>query len=186
MTHGDDQNAGRAGSLDDAAFESIYREHARYVWGVVRRHGGRERDMEDLVHEVFVAFYRGRDRYDSERPIRPWLHGIAFRVLSDYRRRAGHSREIPVEDAETVRSVPPDAIASLEAKERRSLVAQALERLPDDQRVVFVMHELNEHSIPEIAAGLGIPDNTCYSRLRLARRRFTDAVRRLAHKNQAA
>jgi RNA polymerase sigma-70 factor (ECF subfamily) len=65
----------------------------------------------------------------------------------------------------------------LEASERRALVAAGLERIPLDQRAVFVMHEMEGVAVPEIARTLGISDNTCYSRLRLARDRFTKAVR---------
>ena len=76
----------------------------------------------------------------------------------------------------------PDAAPGPEeeaaARESRSLVANALDRLPDEQRVVFVMHDIDGFSMPEIAEALESPLNTCYSRLRLARRKFAAIVRR--------
>ncbi len=163
----------------EALFVRIYEEHFDYVWRLLRRFGARERDREDLAHDVFVAVHRSLDRFDRERPVRPWLVGVAFRVVSDYRRKASFERELPVDDHPTA-STEPDALARLEEAERRALVAAGLERIPTDQRAVFVLHEMEGQSVPEIARALCISDNTCYSRLRLARNRFTRAVRALA------
>ena len=57
-------------------------------------------------------------------------------------------------------------------------MARALDALDLDRRSVFVMHELDGQAVPEIARTLSIPLNTAYSRLRLARRDFVDAVKR--------
>ena len=165
----------------DDLFQEIYATHFDYVWRLLRRFGSRERDREDLAHDVFVAVHRSLPRYDRARPIKPWLCGVTFRVVSDYRQKASFARELPVEEHLTACS-PPEAFEHLEAQERRALVDAALERLPDDQRAVLVMHEMEEMSVPEIARALGIKDNTCYSRLRLARERFTKAVRAIAIK----
>jgi RNA polymerase sigma-70 factor, ECF subfamily len=163
----------------EAFFEQIYRQEFDFIWRLVRRFGARERDREDLAHDVFVAVHRSLPTYDRQRPLRPWLFGVTFRVVSDYRRRARFDREIPVEE-HTTASTAPVAHQALEQGEREALVAEGLERLPIDQRAVFVMHELEGESVPEIARGLGISDNTCYSRLRLARERFTKAVRAIS------
>lgn len=163
----------------EGLFQQIYEQEFGYVWRLIRRFGGRERDREDLAHDVFVAVHRSLERYDRARPLRPWLFGFVFRVVSDYRRKAGFQREVPVDEHHTA-STPPEALDRLEAAERRALVAAGLERIPLDQRVVFVMHEMEGESVPEIARTLGISDNTCYSRLRLGRERFTRAVRAIA------
>ena len=168
-------------ALGETEFRALYEEHFDYVWFTLRRHGVRPRDLEDLTHDVFVACARSWDRYDPERPLRPWLHGIAFRVASDHRRRAGISREVPVPEVLGAVS-EPGALDALEASERRRLVLDGLEVLSDDQRLVFVRHELDGESVVEIARSLNIPENTAYSRLRLARRRFTEAVRRRARR----
>ena len=163
----------------EAFFEEIYRQEFDFVWRLVRRFGGRERDREDLVHDVFVAVHRSLSTYDRGRPLRPWLFGVTFRVVSDYRRRARFDHEIPVETHATA-ATPPVAHARLEQGEREALVAEGLERVSFEQRVVFVMHEMEGQTVPEIARALGIPENTCYSRLRLARKRFTSAVRAIS------
>ncbi|MCB9729212.1 MAG: sigma-70 family RNA polymerase sigma factor [Deltaproteobacteria bacterium] len=166
------------GGSEHAYFRALYEAELDYVWRTLRRLGARERDVEDLAHDVFVAAWRALERYDRDRPVRPWLFGIAFRVVSDYRRRARFSREIPTE-RHTTRSEGPDPLENAAAAQDRALVLAALDALPPPQRAVFVLSAIDGHTVPEIAAGLGVSDNTCYSRLRLARKRFADAVRRL-------
>ena len=164
-------------------FAEVYKEEFDFVWRLIRRFGGRERDREDLAHDVFVAVHRSLASYERQRAIRPWLFGITFRVVSDYRRRARFERELPVAEHLGASSAPV-AIERIEQGEREALVAAGLQRLPLDQRVVFVMHEMEGLSVPDIARELGIPDNTCYSRLRLGRERFVRSVRVLAAQPQ--
>ena len=136
------------------------------------------RDLEDKVQDVFVALYRCWERYDTSRPIRPWLTGIGFRVASDHRRKAGNTREVmhcPVEAMER-RPGPEEAAIRREAAD---LIVGALEKLNPDRRAVFVLHDIEGQSMPSIARGLGAPQNTLYSRLRHARKRFRAAVVRL-------
>lgn len=188
MEHEPDHGADAPGHDHEASrfFERIYAEQFDYVWRTLRRLGVRERDLEDKAHDVFVVVYRTLERYDRSRPIKPWLFGIAFRVVSDYRRRAGFAREVPVDVAGEAPDMGPGAFEHVAAAERRALVGEALDALPIDQRAVFVMVELEGLAVPEIAATLAIPDNTAYSRLRLARRRFTAAVQRLVSRSPTA
>ena len=168
---------------------SVYEEHLSYVWHTLRRLGVRDRDLEDLAHDTFVVVHRALPSYDRSRPIRPWLFGVAFRVASDYRRRASFSREIPTDVTASGPGHPtagPRQIADLEALERRQLVQLGLEALPLEQRAAFVMHELEGHTMPQIAEALGVKLNTLYSRLRLGRTRFAAAVREARAQREVA
>lgn len=162
------------------AFRALYEREFAWVHRTLRRLGARDRDLEDLAHDVFVVVYRRLDDYDPARPLRPWLFGIAFRVVSDYRRRAAFTRETatPLE-LTPGGTTPAHQEDDLADRERRELVLAALDGLDLDQRAVFVLHELDGATIPEIAAALDVSQNTLYSRLRLARGRFAAAVERL-------
>lgn len=162
-----------------ARFDDIYRAEFSYVWRSLRRLGARPADVEDLVHDVFVVVHRKLADYDTARPIRPWLFGISFRVASDYRRRARFRVEVATGrvEAQSTQPRPDDRIA---AEQDRALVLEALGTLDLDRRAVFVMHDIDGISAPEIAGSLDVPVNTVYSRLRVARQRFTAAVRRLS------
>jgi RNA polymerase sigma-70 factor, ECF subfamily len=158
-------------------FPALYEAEFTHVWHTLRRFGVQDRDLEDLCHDVFVAFYGARDRYDQSRPLRPWLTGIAFRIASDYRRRAGHRRELSGQTVDSP-STDPRADDMLSARQEQDLVIGALATMEEDRRAVLVMHDLDGHSMPVIAEALGLLLNTAYSRLRLARVDFATEVRR--------
>jgi RNA polymerase sigma-70 factor, ECF subfamily len=164
--------------LSAAEFPAVYAAELGYVWHALRRLGVQDRDLEDLCHDVFVVVFRNLAVYDTRRPIRPWLFGIAFRVASDYRRSARQRREIPGTTRELTCPAPPADEVMLR-RERQRLVARALDGLELDRRAVFVMHDIDGHVMPDIAAALGIPLNTAYSRLRLARVDFAAAIKRV-------
>ncbi len=168
------------------SFRAIYEAEASYLWNTLRRFGVYERDLEDLTHDVFVIVHRQLAQYDPTRPLRPWLCGIAFRVASDYGRRAGHRREQVSDRPQEQPDEAPLPDEHVQAAHTRRLVAEALEAVKLPRRAVFVLHDLDGFSVPEIARTLEIPLNTAYSRLRLARREFAAAVKRLQLQRGAA
>ena len=166
--------AAREGCPD---FRSVFDREFHYVWTSLRRLGVPSRDLEDVAHDVFVEVFRNLARYDPSRPLRPWLFAFAFRFASDYRRLARHRVEVQDNDAGT--SADPPADDALAARELRATIAQALESIDFVRRGVFILHELDGQPMAEIAETLGIPPNTAYSRLRVAREEFTAAFRKL-------
>ena len=141
-----------------------------YVHHSLRRLGVHQRDLEDLAHDVFVEVYKNLGRYDRERPVKPWLFAFAFRFASDYRRLARHRTDLGLpEDVATSSSGAPNAEDLAVAREAMGLVAAALDAMPMEQRAIFVLYEIDEIPMKEIAESLEIPANTAYSRLRLAR-----------------
>ena len=158
-------------------FLSIYRSEFPYVWKTLRRLGAPAQDLEDLAHDLFVVVHRHLNDFDPDRPLRPWLFGIAVRVVSDFRRSPRSAREILGETAEPVDGAPSPH-ERLEGTEARAVLMKALDGLDLDRRAVFVMHELDEIPMPEIARTLAIPLNTAYSRLRLARADVAQAIQR--------
>lgn len=160
------------------AFEALYEAEFAYVWHSLRRLGIAPRDLEDLAQETFVTAYGALASYDPARPLRPWLFGIAYRVASNFRRRAHHTREVSDVAADAPHEAPGVDEAIGDAQDRQ-LVHAAVQAIEEARRPVFVMHELHGHSVPDIADALGLPLNTAYSRLRLARGEFAQAVERL-------
>ncbi len=159
-----------------AEFRAMYRAEFGYVWHTLRRLGIFEKDLPDVVHDVFVVVFRKLGDFDRSRPLRPWLFGIAFRVALDEKRRGRVFHEV-LDDAVAVDASPvgEDAVEHLEA---RALVQQGLAALDLERRALIVLHDLEGHTIPAIAAVLEVPLATVYSRLRLAREAFAAAIRR--------
>jgi RNA polymerase sigma-70 factor (ECF subfamily) len=160
------------------SFEAVFEAEFSYVCRTLRRLGIAERDLDDVAQEVFVAVYRRYSDYDPERPVRPWLFSFALRVAANYRRLAKHRREVPEPEREVAgKGLTPEGLAA--RNEARALVHKGLEKLDFDRRVVLVMHDIDGFSVPEISQVLSVKVNTVYSRLRLARRDFERAVRRI-------
>jgi RNA polymerase sigma-70 factor (ECF subfamily) len=157
---------------------ALFEEHFDYVWNTLRRLGVREADLEDLVHDVFLKLHTHRGDYDASRPFRPWAFGFAYRVAADHRRLARHRVEVlgaTTEPVDPGRS--PDQ--RLETSEQWRLLHEALDAVEVERRAVMLLHDVDGETAPHIAEALGIPVNTVYSRLRLAREEFAAAVRRL-------
>lgn len=162
--------------------EALYRSHAPFVAGFVARLGVAAADVQDIVQEVFlVAHRRGGYIAGAARPT-TWLAEIAVRVVSTARRTRRRRPELP-DDAEVLRaaaasSTPADAA---ETAETLAVVQRALEAVELDRRAIFVLFELEGESCDQIAAGLGLPISTVYSRLHTARQEFTKAFNRLTN-----
>jgi RNA polymerase sigma-70 factor, ECF subfamily len=174
--------SGGVGTQSDATmppFCVLYRAEFPFVYNVLRRFGVAPRDLEDLSHDVFLVAYRNGS-YDPTRPLRPWLYGIAFRVASDFQRRAQHNREQPEDDLTNERADdthgPHEAA---EASEARRLVLRALKKVEPERRAVLVLHELEEISVPQVARALDIPEGTAWSRLRQGRIDLAQALREI-------
>jgi RNA polymerase sigma-70 factor (ECF subfamily) len=147
-----------------------------YVFATLRRLGAAPREIEDLAQEVFVVLHKNWPTVDTTRPMRPYLFGIAFRVVCASRRRRG--REVP----QAVLEATDDAASpegSLQSKESVRLVLAALEQVPLPRRVVIIMHDLDQVPVAEIAQTLSISRFGTYARLRKARKELKSAVARL-------
>lgn len=169
------------------AFADIYRANFRLVWSTLARLGVRRAELEDAVQEVFLVVHRRLDDYDRQRALRPWLLGITYRVATAERRRARHHREEltdePAKDAIN-HTHTPEGVA--EARERVHRIQRALDTLDPDRRAAFVMYEMEGIDCSEIAEAMGVPVNTVYSRLRVARERFKRAVEAIRAEEEAS
>lgn len=154
------------------AFRKAFDEHARFVWRALLGLGIAEADAPDASQQVFVVLH---DRLGDLAPgnsMRTFLYGICLRVASDFRRRAHRRRERLVPDPpEQATAVSPEGRAA--DREALSALEAALDRLPLVQREVFVLYEIEELPMEEVARALACPLQTAYSRLRSARQEVT-------------
>ncbi len=157
---------------------ALFTSHAGYVWNALRRLGVQARDLEDLTHDVFLQVQRHLPEYDTTRPVRPWLFAFAFRVASQHRRRM-QGRYQPVGDLSEAADPEPLPDERIAAEQNRRLVLAALESIDFERRGVFVLYEIDGVAMTDIADVFGIPVNTAYSRLRVARKEFATAANRL-------
>jgi RNA polymerase sigma-70 factor (ECF subfamily) len=170
-------DAARLRAIVDANFDTL--------WRFLRRLGIGDGDVDDAVQEVILVLTRKLDDIEQGRE-RSFMLSTAFRVASGMRRQAKRRREVDAAPLLDLASLAPDPEASAEKRQLTALFGQVLEQLSLDLRAVFVLYELEDFTMAEIAQTLELPPGTVASRLRrgreaferLAARALTEQVRR--------
>jgi RNA polymerase sigma-70 factor, ECF subfamily len=169
-------------STSPPEFRVVYDTHFEFVWCSLRRLGVREADAFDVSQKVFLIVHAKLPEFEGRAQISTWLFGICRRVASDYRRSAAVRREVITDATHMDRydTASHDSSTHADTQYRAETAEALLDKLPEPQRVVFVMFELEEMSGETIGEQLGISVGTVRSRLRLAREAFSREVKRLA------
>lgn len=156
---------------DPARVRALVDAHFRFVWRLLRRLGLAEADADDVAQQVFVIASNKLDVMvvGSERG---FLYRTAVHLASRFRRSRGRRREDPSDGLERVTSSQPDLDELVDRRRARELLDALLEHLPEDQRTVFVLFEIEQLTSVEIASVLELPLGTVASRLRRAREQF--------------
>ncbi|MBL8684041.1 MAG: RNA polymerase sigma factor [Myxococcales bacterium] len=178
------------GAAEDASeplsFEGVYSDHFDFVWRSARRLGVPQASLDDCVQDVFLVVHRRLSDFEGRSSVRTWLFGIVRRVVRDHRatarERATTSDTVELSQLVDTRSEAPDESAA--RAEATRILNALLETLDDDKREAFVLSELEQFSVPEIAEATGVNVNTVYARVRAARRELEQALARLRHSQQ--
>ncbi|KYF63710.1 hypothetical protein BE11_42760 [Sorangium cellulosum] len=161
-------------------WETVVREHLRYLRGSVAAERIPEADREDVLQEVLHSISRALNTFDPTRgELRAWLKAIVRNHASMYRRRAHRRREEPWPDGslEVADAAPSSEDRQME-NERRQLLSALLLELPPERREAVIAHELDEAGIGHVAELLSIPATTAKSRVRHGREDLKAAARR--------
>ena len=160
-------------------FDEVYDEHFSFVWRNVLNRGVPSSAVDDVVQEVFVVVHRKLTSFEGRSSMRTWLAGIVRRVVADHVRKRGNA---PVGDEQLENESPSAArgpAEELDAKAAARVLDELLARMPEAQREVFILHEIEEMTGREIAETVGANENTVHTRLRAARRIFEEGLARL-------
>ena len=154
-------------------FDELLRTHASRVYGVVHRLVGLE-SAEDACQEVWLAIHKALPSYRGEAKLTTWMYGVAARVCSKLRRKR-RLAVVPQLEADPLdpRPGPEDQALGGELTDR---VREAIDALPDGQREVVHLRQLEDLSYAEIAEVLNIPVGTVRSRLHHGMARLTEAL----------
>ena len=161
-----------AASGDGSAFERLYRTHVARVHSLVRRMLDAD-EADDLTQDIFVRAWQKLGTFRGESAFGTWLHRLAVNVVLARRKRLGVERGWFHTGADPLAGVP----SRRETPEMSMDFEQALARLPDGARQVFVLHDVAGYRHEEIARMLGVVPGTSKSQLhhaRMALRRYLD------------
>jgi RNA polymerase sigma-70 factor, ECF subfamily len=163
----------RCRSGDALAWRWLYAKQFPVVYRLAIRMGVSERESADICQEVFLRVHRGLSRFRGDAQLASWIYTIALREINRVQRAGALRRALTAfigrsEPDENARS-PEQACQQAEAVRE---LAAVLDHLKPKQRAVFVLFELEELSLDEIAAVVGAGLETVKSRLRHARAEF--------------
>jgi len=159
---------------------TLYRTHVRDVARWAERLAGPDFDLPDLVSEVFEIAQRRLPSFRGDSSLATWLFGITDKVVRHRRRKdrlrhwlAGSSTDVARQQAWP----GPNQHEQLERKERIARVYRVLDRLPERDRQLLILFEIEELSGEQIAALLGIKVANVWLRMHRARNRFLKVFR---------
>jgi RNA polymerase sigma-70 factor, ECF subfamily len=158
------------------SFAEIFRDNVRFVWRAVANFGVPERDVEDVCQDVFVVVHRRLGEGAAPEHLRAWLYGICWRTASAYRRRRYRKNEFPTAEVDAGATDAGAVSAALENRRRLAELDAALDGLKENQRMVFVLYEVEELTMKEVSEALGCSINTAFSRLYAARKSVARAL----------
>jgi RNA polymerase sigma-70 factor (ECF subfamily) len=161
------------------SFEEVYETYFAFVWRNVLNRGVPTSAVDDVVQEVFMVVHRKLPGFEGRSSLRTWLAGVVRRVVMDHVRKRGNA---PAGDEPlVVESVSPGRGPGeeLDAKAAMRALDDLLASMPETQREVFILHEIEEMTGREIADAVGANENTVHTRLRAARRIFREGLARL-------
>jgi RNA polymerase sigma-70 factor (ECF subfamily) len=167
-----------AQAVESDRLRAAVREHFDGVGRFLRGLGVREADVDDAAQRVFEVLAR-RIAAISPGAERAFLYQTALRVASHERRAAARAREV-LDDNPAAASELPPADDLVDQRRARECLDRILEGMPLDLRTPFVLFEIEEMLVGEIAALLELPLGTVASRLRRARQDFEQRVARWA------
>jgi len=153
-------------------FERLYDDFFDFVYRNARRLGVPPSAADDVVQEVFMVLHRRLTEYDGRATLQSWVYGILANTVRDYR-RTFRRKQAPLVSAERDEQLGPASARSPEQraqlKQDLTLLMALLDELPEAQRELIVLADLEQLSVPEICEHIGGNSNTVYSRLRVAR-----------------
>lgn len=164
------ETARRVAAGDRRAFEQLMRRHNRRLFRLARATLRDDAEAQEALQEAYLAAYRGIGRFRGDATLVTWLSRMVLNeCLARLRKQARRQNVIPMvpagDAAEAVHAdegdVPERALARAEM---RALLERKLDELPEDFRVVFVLRSVEELSVEETAASLGLELATVRSR----------------------
>ncbi len=153
------------------AFEILIRRHQKTIFNLVYRMLGDYDEAAEISQETFLSAYRAIGNFRGESNFSTWLYRIALNHATTRRKSLNtrQQRNVALENAEPAIDSHPGPAESMEKKEIRQRVQQALNRLEPEDATVILLRDLQDVPYDEVARVLEIPIGTVKSRLHRAR-----------------
>jgi len=170
----------RSRNGDPEAFRRIVEGHQPFAYAVAFRFLGNEADSEDAVQESFINVWKHLAAYDPKKKFTTWLYRIvANECLDHIKSRKRLRTAIPVDplpgDSDTGRAAGDEPNKAFDDRERLRMVETFARELPEKQRMVFILRDMQDQSIEETSQILkmsraSVKSNLCHARIFLRER----------------
>jgi RNA polymerase sigma-70 factor (ECF subfamily) len=174
---------------DAEAFAQLLRRYERPIYNFLLRSVRDRSAAEDLSQEVFMRVITGAEGFNRQSKFSTWLYTIARHACIDHSRKMKHRRHASLDGqgpetddgpgsrlVDRIANNAPSVERSADSEQMRERIARAVEALPEEQREVFLMRQVENLPFAEIALICGVPENTVKSRMRYALERLQDTL----------
>lgn len=164
---------------DHVAFADLVGRHHAYAYALAMRFVWDEAEAEDIVQEAFIRTWRHRRAYVPGRRFTTWLYSIVTHLSLDHLRRRKRWSTILTRTAIGTHepAAPEDLSQAMDASRMMEIVRAGVERLPEMQRVVFTLRDLQDLSVEEVGAITGMRADAIKANLYHARKRMRKMLR---------
>lgn len=183
----DDELLRRFAQGEAAAFEVLLRRYESSLYTFIRRSVHDRELAADLLQESFTRVIQHGHTWTGSAKVSTWIFSIARNLCIDHARRVrrrpqtsldggktGSADEVPL--MERIPVLRPDADSEADGATMRARISQAVENLPEEQREVFLLRQLQNMPFSEIATVVGASENTVKSRMRYALEKLQQAL----------
>ena len=144
---------------DESAFEELVKKYQHSVLNTIYRYIGNYNEADDIAQDVFVKVWRKIKSFKGKAKFSTWLYRIVVNQCLDYRRKSKRKTEIVSLDKKLEEGKIPESLTvgiDFEQKKRESIVRQAINELPDKQRIAMILAKYEAKSYQEIADIMGV------------------------------
>lgn len=149
---------------------ALYREFSRHVNRLVWRLLGADPDYDDIVQQVFFELVRSAHQVRDPDRLRAWINSVTVNVVRSELRRRFVRRAFLLSGS--TESFHGDLHAEMETRDTARTLKEIIEKIPSNERIVFLLHQVEGLSLPEVAEACGHSLITAKRRLSKARKRF--------------
>ena len=168
---------------DQHAWEQIVRLHWRKVFNVAYKFVGKHDEAEDLTQDIFLKIFKSLSTFDRRANFQTWLISVGRNLCIDHYRSVRKERETIDRDVDPGDLMPVSVevspYAALEARDRVSMLREAMTSVPDTLRTAVLLRDIQELTYQEIADQLELPEGTVKSRINRGRTELARQIKRL-------
>ena len=146
-------------------FEQVYQEHQKMVWNLAAKYVPGQQDKEDLFQEIFIKIHKGLPGFKNQAQLKTWIFRITINTAISFSQKLQRHKKLK----EVLGWLAPWETTAAVMIDDKDQALKPLEKLNPKQKMIFILAEIEEHNLTDIANQLKIPLGTVKSNLARAK-----------------